>query len=91
MNKYKVTRYYEEAQEIGTNHRMKWEVVSDKTISEWSQLNYDNALSKETLKFFRRVLDSKQVIKYKDDKTTILYSYAPNRTDYRYTTIIEEL
>lgn len=95
---YKVTKFYETA-ELPDNcfgGQVKWakDTSEPETVQQWTQENYDNALSYDTLKYFRKVFNSRQVLKTKTDKktgkeTTILYSYAPNSLTYRSTFIIE--
>lgn len=97
---YKVTKFYETA-ELPYNcfgGRVKWvkDTNEPETVHKWTQENYNNACSKETLKYFRKVFNSRQVIKTKTDKktgktTTILHSYAPDSLLYRSTFIIEEI
>lgn len=97
---YKVTKFYETA-ELPDNYfggRVKWvkDTNEPETVHKWTQENYNNACSKETLKYFRKVFNSRQVIKTKTDKktgkvTTILHSYAPDSLLYRSTFIIEEI
>lgn len=96
---YKVTKFYETAElpESGLG-RVKWvkDTSEPETVVNWTQENYDNACGKDTLKYFRKVFNSRQDIKYKKDKvtgkeTTILHSYAPNSLEYRSTFIIEEI
>lgn len=97
---YKVTKFYETA-ELPDNcfgGQVKWvkDTNEPETIHKWTQENYDNACSEDTLKYFRKVFNSRQVLKTKTDKnthktTTILHSYAPNSLTYRSTFIIEEI
>lgn len=97
---YKVTKFYEVAElpENCFGGQVKWVKVTSEpeTTHKWTQENYDNACGKDTLKYFRKVFNSRQVLKTKTDKnthktTTILHSYAPNSLTYRSTFIIEEL
>ena len=96
---YKVTKFYEVAELPASGRgRVKWvkDTSEPETVHNWTQENYDNACSKSTLKYFRRVFNSRQILKTKTDKstgktTTILYSYAPDNLTYRSTFIIEEI
>lgn len=96
---YKVTKFYETAELPKTGRgRVKWvkDTSEPETIHKWTKENYDNACGEDTLKYFRKVFNSRQVLKTKTDKstgktTTILYSYAPNSLTYRATFIIEEI
>lgn len=97
---YKVTKFYEVAElpENCFGGRVKWvkDTTEPETTQKWTQENYDNACGKDTLKYFRKVFNSRQVLKTKTDKdtrktTTILHSYAPNSLTYRSTFIIEEI
>ena len=96
---YKVTKFYETAELPANGYgRAKWvkDTSEPETIIKWTQENYDMACGKDTMKFFRKMFNSRQVLKSKTDKktgktTTILYSYAPNSLTYRSTSIIEEI
>lgn len=96
---YKVTEFYETAELPATGRgRVKWvkDTSEPETTHQWTKENYFNALSYDTLKYFREMFNSWQNIEYKRDKvtgkkTTILHSYAPNSLTYRSTFIIEEI
>lgn len=102
MNKefiYKVTKFYETAElPVSGRGKVKWvkDTRKSETVQQWTKENYSNALSYDTLKYFREMFNSRQVIEHETDKktgkkTTILYSYAPNSTTYRCTFIIKEI
>lgn len=96
---YKVTKFYEVAELPENGHgQVKWvkDTSEPETTHKWTQENYDNACSKDTLKYFRKVFNSRQVLKTKTNKntgkkTTMLHSYAPDSLTYRSTFIIEEI